>query len=303
MSGPPRSSTAPRATSSPRAGRSSRSRPGAAADSRTPSTATARARTTSWCSSPRPRRSRELERSLQITEDVLRYLVTRSSKPVKARRDAAAADGSEDDEDVDDDRLPPTLAAVDDEDDETPSASGSTSPRARPRPRPSTDRGAPPWRSAKVDDHRQPRARSRDALHPQRPARDGVQRRRQPRARRTSDGRVESTQTDWYRVTVWGDRAERTAEQFRKGNKVFVEGRFRTREFEAKDGQKRDLARDHGRQRDQPRARAPATRTAPGLVRRPRRAASVAARRWRRPGPADPLAAAPSDDDLDDLPF
>ncbi len=38
---------------------------------------------------------------------------------------------------------------------------------------------------------------------------------------------------------MWGDRAERTAEQFRKGNKVFVEGRFRTREYEAKDGQKR----------------------------------------------------------------
>ena len=34
----------------------------------------------------------ELERSLQITEDVLRYLVTRTIKPVKARRDAAAAD-------------------------------------------------------------------------------------------------------------------------------------------------------------------------------------------------------------------
>jgi single-strand DNA-binding protein len=45
--------------------------------------------------------------------------------------------------------------------------------------------------------------------------------------------------TDWFRVTVWGDRAERTAEQFRKGNKVFVEGRFRTREYEARDGQKR----------------------------------------------------------------
>ena len=45
--------------------------------------------------------------------------------------------------------------------------------------------------------------------------------------------------TDWYRVTVWGDRAERTAEQFRKGNRVFVEGRFRTREYEARDGQKR----------------------------------------------------------------
>ena len=38
----------------------------------------------------------ELERSLQITEDVLRSLVTRAEKPVKARRDVASADGSED---------------------------------------------------------------------------------------------------------------------------------------------------------------------------------------------------------------
>ncbi len=42
--------------------------------------------------------------------------------------------------------------------------------------------------------------------------------------------------TDWFRVTIWGDRAERAAEQFRKGNRVFVEGRFRTREYDAKDG-------------------------------------------------------------------
>jgi len=45
--------------------------------------------------------------------------------------------------------------------------------------------------------------------------------------------------TDWYRVSVFGDRAERAAEQLRKGNKVFVEGRFKTREFEGKDGEKR----------------------------------------------------------------
>jgi single-strand DNA-binding protein len=44
--------------------------------------------------------------------------------------------------------------------------------------------------------------------------------------------------TDWFRVSVWGDRAERAAEQLRKGNRVFVEGRFRTREFERKDGTK-----------------------------------------------------------------
>jgi single-strand DNA-binding protein len=46
-------------------------------------------------------------------------------------------------------------------------------------------------------------------------------------------------ETDWFRVSVWGDRAERMAESLRKGNKVFVEGRFKTREFEGRDGQKR----------------------------------------------------------------
>jgi single-strand DNA-binding protein len=59
------------------------------------------------------------------------------------------------------------------------------------------------------------------------------------RSRDPQTGEWADDQTDWYRVTVWGDRAERTAEQFRKGNKVFVEGRFRTREYEARDGQKR----------------------------------------------------------------
>jgi single-strand DNA-binding protein len=59
------------------------------------------------------------------------------------------------------------------------------------------------------------------------------------RSRDAQTGEWQDDQTDWYRVTVWGDRAERTAEQFRKGNRVFVEGRFRTREYEARDGQKR----------------------------------------------------------------
>ena len=59
------------------------------------------------------------------------------------------------------------------------------------------------------------------------------------RSRDDATGEWKDDQTDWYRVTVWGERAERTAEQFRKGNKVFVEGRFKTREFEGRDGQKR----------------------------------------------------------------
>jgi len=58
----------------------------------------------------------EMERSLQITEDVLRYLVTRAVKPVKARRDAAAS-GDDADLDLDVD-LPPVEDEDDAEDDE-----------------------------------------------------------------------------------------------------------------------------------------------------------------------------------------
>ena len=45
--------------------------------------------------------------------------------------------------------------------------------------------------------------------------------------------------TDWFRVSVWAERGERAAETLRKGSRVFVDGRFRTREYEANDGQKR----------------------------------------------------------------
>src|SRR4029077_15242860 len=44
--------------------------------------------------------------------------------------------------------------------------------------------------------------------------------------------------TDWFRVSVWGDRAERAAETLRKGNKVCVAGRFKTRGFEGREGEK-----------------------------------------------------------------
>jgi len=97
-------------------------------------------------------------------------------------------------------------------------------------------------------------------------------------------------ETDWFRVSVWGDRAERAAENLRKGNRVFVEGRFKTREFEGNDGQKRtslDVTADNvisldrkGRDDDGAFAGAPAGVASGGSSR----------------GPAD-------DTDLDDLPF
>jgi single-strand DNA-binding protein len=48
-----------------------------------------------------------------------------------------------------------------------------------------------------------------------------------------------SDETDWFRVTVWGDRGEMAAERLRKGTRVFVEGRFKTREYQTRDGEKR----------------------------------------------------------------
>ncbi len=107
--------------------------------------------------------------------------------------------------------------------------------------------------------------------------------------------------TDWFRVTVWGDRAERTAEQFRKGNKVFVEGRFRTREYETKDGQKRtslEITADNvisldARARNEDEG---GTFAAPSGGFSAGAAGGAQAVRPTRP-------AAPRDDDLDDLPF
>ncbi len=42
----------------------------------------------------------ELERSLQITEDVLRYLVVRTFRPARPRRDAASAGETEEGSDI-----------------------------------------------------------------------------------------------------------------------------------------------------------------------------------------------------------
>lgn len=47
-----------------------------------------------------------------------------------------------------------------------------------------------------------------------------------------------SDESDWFRVSVWGEAAKTAAEKYHKGSKVLVDGRFRSREYE-KDGVKR----------------------------------------------------------------
>lgn len=47
------------------------------------------------------------------------------------------------------------------------------------------------------------------------------------------------SETEWFRVVVWGPQAERTAERLRKGHKVYIEGRIQTRQWEDQTGNKR----------------------------------------------------------------
>ncbi|MEX1170500.1 MAG: single-stranded DNA-binding protein [Chloroflexota bacterium] len=106
--------------------------------------------------------------------------------------------------------------------------------------------------------------------------------------------------TDWFRVSVFGDRAERAAEQLRKGNRVFVEGRFRTREFEGQDGQKRtslDLTADNVISLERrPRDEEGAFSGAPGAATATAAGTSGAGGGGGERPPAD-------DTDIDDLPF
>ena len=110
-------------------------------------------------------------------------------------------------------------------------------------------------------------------------------------------------ETDWFRVSVFGDRAERAAEHLRKGNRVFVEGRFRTREFEGQDGQKRtslELTADNVISLEKrPREDEAALHGRPGRCRR-----SVRRLAGGGSGGGGGGSRPPADDaDLDDLPF
>ncbi len=82
-------------------------------------------------------------------------------------------------------------------------------------------------------------------------------------------------QTEWHRVVVWRGLAEVVEKYVRKGSKLFIEGRLRTRKWE-KDGIDRytteiyadnmtmlDRAGNDGGQAPQPRSQ-PATEAAPG---------------------------------------
>ena len=105
-------------------------------------------------------------------------------------------------------------------------------------------------------------------------------------------------ETEWFRVVIFREPAERAAERLRKGSKVYVEGRIQTRQYE-KDGQTRYITELLAERAVplEPRARGEGSEefpddAAPGA--RPARAPSV-------PRPAE--GAGLGDDDLDSIPF
>lgn len=48
-------------------------------------------------------------------------------------------------------------------------------------------------------------------------------------------------ETEWFRVVAWEKLAEQCNEFLRKGSKVYIEGRLKSREYTGQDGQKRNI--------------------------------------------------------------
>ncbi len=55
---------------------------------------------------------------------------------------------------------------------------------------------------------------------------------------RDKDGNNQE-RTEWHRIVVWGKSAENCAQYLQKGRSVYVEGRLQTRDWEDKEGNKR----------------------------------------------------------------
>ena len=54
-----------------------------------------------------------------------------------------------------------------------------------------------------------------------------------------SDSGERNEQTDWYRISCWGNLAERAQQMITKGRLVFIDGRFTPRTWTDKEGRER----------------------------------------------------------------
>ena len=98
-------------------------------------------------------------------------------------------------------------------------------------------------------------------------------------------------QTEWHNVVAWRGLAEITEKYVRKGSKIYVEGKLRTRQWQDKEGQTRyttEIVADEMTLLDRPSNDGGA----------PRQAATA-----QQPMAAGSSAAASGGDDVDDLPF
>jgi single-strand DNA-binding protein len=48
-------------------------------------------------------------------------------------------------------------------------------------------------------------------------------------------------ETDWFNIVAWGELAETCNRYLRKGDRIYVEGRLKSRSWDGKDGQKHEL--------------------------------------------------------------
>jgi single-strand DNA-binding protein len=112
------------------------------------------------------------------------------------------------------------------------------------------------------------------------------------------------SETEWFRVVVWGEQGERVAEFLRKGHKVYVEGRLQTRQWEDQSGNKRYTTelianRVQSLERRDREGDAPFPGDEPGGF-APSRSGSGSSAGGSSSGSAGPTSSA---EDFDDLPF
>ncbi len=53
---------------------------------------------------------------------------------------------------------------------------------------------------------------------------------------------------DWHNVIVWGELAEKVAQEFSKGDAIMVRGKSKTRTYKDKDGQKKSITEIEARE-------------------------------------------------------
>jgi len=59
------------------------------------------------------------------------------------------------------------------------------------------------------------------------------------RTQAEEEGGEPKSETVWHRVIVWGKQGEHCAQYLKKGQSAYVEGSFRSRKFDGKDGAER----------------------------------------------------------------